>query len=294
MTEALSAPPYRTRLFALFAPNAPRAVILRRGPRTHYHLIAWDLNTDTFAHGQWMKGVIKLCDLSPRGDKLLYWAAQYHTTLPGAPRDFARTGTAYDPLDAGQLNAKRQVKAWRKRRKVPLYMRSEVCGHGAPRPIGGMWTAISTPPYFSALAIWPSIGTWTGGGVFRSDHELLLRESEDGLTPVENAPMPTTIKARAALIMSETRPCAYNPSLDESEEHKTIARSLAASGVKWLDWISLRQIPDMLFAADGRLYRLKHWANTPEANYRQAAIQIADFRDMRFQLTPAPVSAMQW
>jgi hypothetical protein len=28
------------------------------------------------------------------------------------------------------------------------------------------WTAISKPPYFTALALWPGIGTWGGGGRF--------------------------------------------------------------------------------------------------------------------------------
>ena len=70
--------PYRTRLQVLFAAEARKAVILRRGPRTHYCLINWDLETDTFTEGQWMKGNIKLCDLSPTGDKLIYWARQEH------------------------------------------------------------------------------------------------------------------------------------------------------------------------------------------------------------------------
>ena len=30
------------------------------------------------------------------------------------------------------------------------------------------WTAISRPPYFTALAIWFFGGTWHGGGVFES------------------------------------------------------------------------------------------------------------------------------
>ena len=35
--------------------------------------------------------------------------------------------------------------------------------------IGEAWTAISRPPYFTALALWPNIGTWYGGGVFKTD-----------------------------------------------------------------------------------------------------------------------------
>ena len=67
----------RTRLNVLFAAAAPRAVILRRGPRTHWRLITWDLRKDIFTPGQWMVGLVRLCDLSPFGDKIIYWAAQH-------------------------------------------------------------------------------------------------------------------------------------------------------------------------------------------------------------------------
>lgn len=55
----------------LFASRAPVAVILRRGPRTHWQLILWDTRRDTFTPGQWMKGLVKLMGLSPSGDKLI-------------------------------------------------------------------------------------------------------------------------------------------------------------------------------------------------------------------------------
>lgn len=40
--------------------------------------------------------------------------------------------------------------------------------------IGEAWTAISRPPYFTALALWPNLGSWYGGGVFRTDKQLEL------------------------------------------------------------------------------------------------------------------------
>jgi hypothetical protein len=36
------------------------------------------------------------------------------------------------------------------------------------------WTALSHPPYFTALALWPHGDDWEGGGVFRSDRSLWL------------------------------------------------------------------------------------------------------------------------
>jgi hypothetical protein len=38
----------------------------------------------------------------------------------------------------------------------------------------GTWTAISRPPYFTALAVWPKGDTWGGGGLFGSDTHLFL------------------------------------------------------------------------------------------------------------------------
>jgi hypothetical protein len=36
------------------------------------------------------------------------------------------------------------------------------------------WTALSRPPYFTALALWPAGETWQGGGMFLSDQALWL------------------------------------------------------------------------------------------------------------------------
>jgi hypothetical protein len=38
----------------------------------------------------------------------------------------------------------------------------------------GTWTAISRPPYLTALALWPNLGTWGGGGLFESEYLLSL------------------------------------------------------------------------------------------------------------------------
>lgn len=48
--------------------------------------------------------------------------------------------------------------------------------HGRPKDdgIGDAWTAISRPPYFTALALWPNIGTWYGGGAFTSERDVML------------------------------------------------------------------------------------------------------------------------
>jgi hypothetical protein len=40
------------------------------------------------------------------------------------------------------------------------------------------WTAISRPPWFTALAVWPKGDSWGGGGLFVSDRYFLLAHDE--------------------------------------------------------------------------------------------------------------------
>jgi hypothetical protein len=52
------------------------------------------------------------------------------------------------------------------------------------RKAPGTWTAISRPPFFTALAVWPKCDTWGGGGLFGSDTHLFLwhdTEVKDGI-----------------------------------------------------------------------------------------------------------------
>ncbi len=68
--------------------------------------------------------------------------------------------------------------------------------------VGAAWTAISRPPYFTALALWRNLGSWYGGGVFAGERHVMLdltcerdphpRFQPKGLTfgpcPAESAP----------------------------------------------------------------------------------------------------------
>lgn len=64
--------------------------------------------------------------------------------------------------------------------------------HGRTQPdpdgIGEAWTAISRPPYFTALALWTNLGSWYGGGVFREDDEVIL-DATCTLTPHPKFPV---------------------------------------------------------------------------------------------------------
>ena len=111
------------RLFVIMAREAPFAVVFRRGPSKQVRLIAWHTDEDRFEGGQWFKGRIyeRRCDLSPDGRYLIYFAANH---------------------------------------KAPPYS----------------WTAISRPPYLTALAFWPKFDCWEGGGLFEDARNIWLND----------------------------------------------------------------------------------------------------------------------
>lgn len=298
MTARDAPPPFRTRTDVLFATRAPLAVVLRRGPRTHWQLMLWNTRRDIFTPGQWLKGLVRLMDLSPRGDKLIYWAAQYHPRASWQRRRDSGTSTdGYEPLVADHRVIQRQMKRYRNR-KLPRYLSGQPPGRPAARPVMGAWTAVSTPPYFSALAIWPTIGHWTGGGFFKSDNRIVLYEGDCGLTPIENARIPVTTmvspwNAARALLPPPTT-LAINPGREPTERKLEIKYALEAAGARYVDWTHVEAGGDILFACDGSIYRHPPIIGPIDAEVLQGAKRLIDLAPARFELVRAPNAAMRW
>lgn len=284
--SAPTAIPYRTRLFALFAAAAPKAVILRRGPRTHWRLITWDMRRDTFTPGQWMRGHIRLCDLSPDGKKLIYWAVQYHASAPWRRTSTQRplVGRPYNPLTAAPKKPPKPG------RRIPRYMIGLVRTAARPAEIGGTWTAISTPPYFTALALWPALGHWSGGGIFRGDRNILIAEAQHRMTPIENVSIPQKVQIDCWFGSGHTlMPSARWP----ADPDVDLRRALTDFGATWVEFVH-HDGDDLLFACDGCIYRLAGGRGAKSADDLRGAKQIADFRDMRFEGIAAPPDALHW
>lgn len=287
-------------LFVILARKSPDAVIFRRGPSKQVLLIKWNRRKDRFEIGQWFKGRIyeRRCDLSPSGDLLVYLAAKH---------------------------------------KGPIHC----------------WSAVSKPPYLSALALWPNLGTWGGGGLFEDERTLLLNHVDGIGTLADGFKLPKSLKVR---------PLGRRKSIDEldSIHHERLLRdgwTLAAwgtrqehwseSGLTWRfaparayekkmerkkvtqvlrmelravhepqnEWYSLHheltgedggsllKLPraswadwdsngDLLFAEDGRLFRLP-WSDHHEHG-RESAQELADFTPLTFLAKEAPKSARTW
>lgn len=62
------------------------------------------------------------------------------------------------------------------------------------------WTAVSRPPYFTALALWPKGDCWNGGGVLQDNHTLLLNH------PVQGKQKQLRLKNRLRLVVGQGIP----------------------------------------------------------------------------------------
>jgi hypothetical protein len=247
--------------------------------------------------GQWLKGRIyeRRCDLSPGGRRLIYFAANY---------------------------------------KQPYFS----------------WTAVSKPPFLTALALWPKGDAWGGGGLFQKENELLLNHRANEMQLTEGFELPRPIRVKPLwehsgrgedspiMDMRLTRDgwcrvqegqsiehgigksvwMEFNPAeiwakkqsakparyelqmhikgLHEREgpwyivEH--VVSDQATGGAVTLgrtDWADWCQSGDLLFARDGKLFRLR-CINGSLLDLSRATLLI-DLTDRTFEEVPSPSQA---
>jgi hypothetical protein len=283
-----------TRLHVLLARKAPLGVVLRRGPSKHVLALSWNTQRHEFRLGQWFKGRIyeRRCDLSPSGERLIYFAAKY---------------------------------------RAPLFT----------------WTAVSRPPFLTALAMWPKGDAWGGGGLFTSERTTALNHRQEQMGLAESFKLPKSM---------HIQPCGTRPGRGEDDpiwsmrllrdgwtmkerakgwdtkrgskiwhefsspwiwtksrgawtlemlilgiferdgpwyviEHRVTDESgQTAMSLGRSDWADWSQSGELLFARDGRLYRI--------SVYDQASMgkpeELLDLREMRFESIPAPPEATLW
>ena len=148
-------PPERipARLHVILAREASKAVVFRRGPSDQVCTLGWNLETDTFTMGQWLKGRIYeyRSDLSPDGELMIYFATDYRH--PDTIQQFAEKlreekfgPRNEDPLD--WKNISRQVEEHnRQMEEIRLTKSAELDKFAAtPEASSPSWTAISRAP----------------------------------------------------------------------------------------------------------------------------------------------------
>lgn len=140
------------RVNGIVAREADRAVIFRRGPSKQTLQLVWDLETDEITPGQWIKGRV------------------YEYCADVSPDGKYLVASALNYSRSNARNSYPEVEGWMK----------------------NCWTAVSRPPYFTAIGLWFSGSTWDMGGLWESNTHLKLGSARSSY--VEAKPAPSFIK----------------------------------------------------------------------------------------------------
>jgi hypothetical protein len=291
----------QVRLYPIIARAAKRAVVFRRGPSKRVQLVLWHMEKDTFEEGQWFKGRIyeRRCDLSPTGKLLIYFAANY---------------------------------------KTPYYS----------------WTAVSKPPFLTALALWPKGDCWGGGGLFEKEQKIRLNHGAHEMTLADGFAVPPRVSVERlgsyagrgeddpimhlrltrdgwkneqsgeAIVHHEGGPVfvEYKPAivyvkkhgptrgryelqmhilgirerdgawyiLDHRVKDTKTGSTIMLERTEWADWC---HSGDLLFAKEGRLFRLGFTGEGVLHELKTAKL-IIDLSERTFTALAAPAEAKQW
>jgi hypothetical protein len=273
------------RLFVYLARHAPIAAVLRRGPTDWVRLSLWRTDSDTFDHGQWLKGKVyeRRSDLSPDGS--LFVA-------------FVRQSGGREPRGAD---------TWIAISKLPFFSALAVWFVGGTYHTGAFFPARDSlwlgfqderPPDIGEKPAWLSItppkdiayidGTneWTD----RTVHfNRLIR---DGWTLATQEPYRTSWRRHhpsRPLVLHMTHSfedfqIAGGPYIVEySVWNETDGCEDVIGQASWADW---DQQGRLVVARDGTLF---NW------RFESAALEeIADFSDQEPDPQPAPDSARSW
>jgi hypothetical protein len=291
--------PSSVRLFAILARQGPAAVIFRRGPSNSVLLIHWNIAKDTFEYGQWLRGRIyeRRCDLSPTGDLLLYFAANYRKpyyswsavsrppflkALALWPKGDGWGGDGhFDSRTRIALNHRDAEMTLAAGFSLPRWLRVEQFGErpgwGEDDPVWEErlrrdgWALLSYPTEekhdFEAKVWWelsPPI-------VWRKRHPLFSKRYAVDMSIIG-------IKERGGPWYMV--------------EHSVIREGDVIDKLGRTDWADWSKSGDLLFAKDGCLYRVPCRGKllAPLEN----AVKLADFSNLKFEARRAPDSASRW
>lgn len=287
------------RLYAILARESNQAVIFRRGPSDKVLLVRWDTLTDTFEAGQWLRGRIyeRRCDLSPDGDLLLYFAANWRKPY--------RSWTA--------LSRPSFLKA------LALWPKGDGWGGGG-HFVSRTKIVLNHRPAEMALAAGFSVPRWLKVYPFgdrpgwgEDDPIWSTRLQRDGWSLVSypagtkddfgtkvwiefspaitwRKPNPVSPK-RYSLVMAIT-------GIKERggpwylTEHTVNRQEEHADKLGRTDWADWSHSGDLLFAMDGCLYRVPCKRGT--LGELESAAKIADFSKLEYEPKKAPEIATRW
>ncbi len=258
------------RLHVLLARHKPLGVVMRRGPSKTFCTLLWDLRTDEFRMGQWIRARLypMRSDLSPDGRYLIYFA------LNG--RWQSETRGSYTAISRAPY-----LKA------ITLYPKGDAWGGG------GLWTGTRTfwlnhsgprdRPLRSSGEVTPDPAARRPGGLHECPYVYFEQLQRDGWTVVSDGAERDAIgvfeKSAGAWTLRKTL------FFDDSYRcrHALVHRETdtAHDCVDW-EWAEVRG-PGFLYAARGCLHRAKATLK----NGIESRL-VRDFNDMKFEAIAAP------
>jgi hypothetical protein len=176
------------------------------------------------------------------------------------------------------------------------------------KEIGDIWTAVSKPPYFTALALWPQGGTYGGGGFFVDSSRLVLRTCGDDLaTGFQLGPL-TLETARFGIDAKRERDgwssvevvknrclrwAKPHPRLPIRIEHLPTENTYVLVDKQptplEVEWADFDRRGRLVFTSQGKLQ-----ATTWDRRGKATTKELADFTADRFTSVEAPAWAQRW
>jgi hypothetical protein len=275
----------------ILARDAPLGVIFLRSPARWTQIIKWTTTTDVFDMGQWFRGRIyeRRCDLSPSGEKLIYFGAKHH--LRNADRSYTSTWTAISKIPYFTALA--------------LWPNGGTTYHG-----GGLFVTENIIGLNSVVHRWsnpardspakahpkhaPPPGIQIGPLVFTSGDDLFpLRLVRDGwkLTTPGDVQVDGSVSRGLFVRSSKHQQYRLQLELDYPKAKYSLTDTTAErpesdvlDGASWADWDHNGRL---VFAKDGKLFRMR-------ADHSLACQLLADFHDRRPNRLSAPEWAHTW
>jgi hypothetical protein len=271
------------RISAYIARDAATAVVLRRGPGVKTLMSKWDLETDTFQHGQWLHSRVYAarCDISPCGEYFLYFTGRFKghfyafTALCPPPFFSAHILWPQDHTwgGGGLFDAAQKTVLLNYNFEPDEKTKAKKHKSLGPADFGAL-----PPPYTRVLPM----GEYSGSGEDAPiEHRRLTRDGwalTDTITKAQytfnpvTAPDDPSVKFQWKTEGAEiwTKPLKDGARLHRiRDQHGEIGgRSLVMTAklsfpndtetnLQRVDWVDVDHTGDILFARNGSLYRLK-------------------------------------
>lgn len=284
----------QARIAVILAKQSPHAIIFRRGPSRFVQLIAWDTSNDTFLAGQWLCGRIyeKDCDLSLSGKYLIYFAEKPSgrirwTAISRPPFLHALAlwsgnasggGGLFDTENSVILNLSNSESQIAPEFALP---KEFAINNRTENLLEKTNYEIRLDKYGWNLE--------QGTELKRDEREGVYRNGFHQASYLKTNPVsPQTLSLKMTIYDSMSRNNYYS-NFEILDTHQTPLYKI--SEANWADW---GHNGDLLFAKDGKLFRIlfSQLPLTPDS--KCCAAMIKDLNDSRFEEILTPPWAQSW